>query len=138
MSTTYQSTGYVFPIPILRVRFRRLAETIATEPFDAIIDTGADMTLAPADILIELQAQEVQETNLVSQWGDAHPVVLYLVDLEIEGQIFPGVLVAGDETADEVILGRNLLNMLPLFLDGPKYETHLLDDITLQRLRRTR
>lgn len=136
MSTAYQSTGYVFPIPILSVRFRRLDESAATRPLTAIIDTGADMTVAPADILIELQAQEVQETNLVSQWGDAHPVILYLVDLEVDGQVFPGVLVAGDETTDEVILGRNLLNMLPLFLDGPRHNTSLLDDGTVRRLRR--
>jgi hypothetical protein len=34
-----------------------------------------------------------------------------------------------------VILGRNLLNMLPLFLDGPQQQTHLVDDATLRRLR---
>jgi len=93
------------------------------------------MTIAPADILINLQAQHVQETNLVSQWGDTHPVVLYLVDLEIEDQLFPGVLVAGDETTNEIILGRNLLNLLPLFLDGPQEQTHLVDDALVRRLR---
>jgi predicted aspartyl protease len=82
MSIAYQRTGYPFPMPILSVRFRRLAETTATAAYAAIVDTGADMTIAPAEILINLQAQELQETNLVSQWGDVHPVVLYLVDVE--------------------------------------------------------
>lgn len=135
MSISYQRIGYRFPIPVLAVRFRRLAETTATEPYDAIVDTGADMTMAPAAILIDLQAQAIQETNLVSQWGDAHRVVLYLVDLEINDQVFPGVMVAGDDTTDEVILGRNLLNMLPLFLDGPQQQTHLVDDAIVRRLR---
>ena len=138
MSTAYQTVGYRFPIPIVPVRFRRLAESIATESYTAIIDTGADMTIAPAKILIDLEAQDVQETNLISQWGDAHPVVLYLVDLDINGQIFPGVFVAGDETASEVILGRNLLNLLPLFLDGPQRTTYLIDDKRAQRLRTRR
>lgn len=138
MSIAYQRTGYRFPIPVLSVRFRRLAETTATEPYAAIVDTGADMTIAPAAILIELQAQAIQETNLVSQWGDAHRVVLYLVDLEVDKQVFPGVMVAGDETTDEVILGRNLLNLLPLFLDGPQQQTHLVDDVTVRRLRTRR
>ncbi len=138
MSVTYQTVGYLLPIPILSVRFCRLAEATVTDSYAAIVDTGADMTIAPADILINLQAQGVQETNLISQWGDAHPVVLYLVDLEIEGQLFPGVLVAGDETTDEIILGRNLLNLLPLFLDGPQQQTHLLDDARLRWLRTRR
>lgn len=94
------------------------------------------MTIAPAAILTDLQAQEVQETNLISQWGDEHPVILYIVDLEIDDQILPGVLVAGDETTDEIILGRNVLNLLPLFLDGPQHQAHLLDAAQVRRLRK--
>jgi predicted aspartyl protease len=135
MSVAYQRVGYRFPIPTLSVRFRRLAEPMATAAYQAIVDTGADMTMAPAEILVNLQAQDVQETTLVSPWGDRHAVILYLVDLEIEGQVFPGVLVAGDETANEIILGRNLLNMLSLFLDGPQQQTHLVDDAAARRLR---
>ena len=63
------------------------------------------------------------------------PLILYLVDLEIADQVFPGVLVAGDETADEIILGRNLLNLLPIFLDGPEQQSHVLNDATVHRLR---
>ena len=48
------------------------------------------------------------------------------------------LMVAGDETTDEVILGRNLLNLLPLFLDGPQQKTHLVDDVTVRRLRTRR
>jgi predicted aspartyl protease len=135
MSVAYQSVGYLPPIPILAVRFRRLVDPVASELYDAIVDTGADMTIAPAEILVNLQAHDVQETNLVSQWGDVHPVVLYLVDLEIEGQVIPGVLVAGDETTQEVILGRNLLNMLPLFLDGPQQQTYVVEDARARQLR---
>lgn len=138
MSVAYQSLGYPLPIPILSVRFRRLVEPVASELYDAIVDTGADMTIAPAEILVNLQAHDVQETNLVSQWGDVHPVVLYLVDLEIEGQVIPGVLVAGDETTHEVILGRNLLNMFSLLLDGPQQQTYVVDDTSARRLRAQR
>ena len=136
MSTAYLSGNYLPPIPVLAVRFLRLAElSSATDIYSAIVDTGADMTVAPADILRDLQAQAVQETNLVSQWGDRHPVVLYLVDVEVDGHRFPGVLVAGDEDAGEIILGRNLLNMLPLLLDGPRQQTRLLDGAQIRHLR---
>ncbi len=138
MSVAYQSAGYLLPVPVLAVRFRRLAEQVASDLYNAIVDTGADMTIAPAEILVNLQAHDVQETNLVSQWGDVHPVVLYLVDLEIDGQVIPGILVAGDETTQEVILGRNLLNMLSLFLDGPQQQTYVVGDASAQHLRMQR
>ena len=112
-----------------------MAEATATNFVTAIVDTGADLTIAPADLLTDLQAQDVQETNLISQWGDEHPVILYIVDLEIENQVLPGVLVAGDETATEVILGRNVLNLLPLFLDGPQQQTYVVTDAIVRHLR---
>lgn len=49
--------------------------------------------------------------------------------------MLPGVLVAGDETATEVILGRNVLNLLPLFLDGPHQQTYVVADAIVRRLR---
>ncbi|MEM7125159.1 MAG: hypothetical protein AAF702_02455 [Chloroflexota bacterium] len=88
------------------------------------------MTIAPISTLINLQAQDILETSLVSQWGEAHKVVLYLVDIEVNHQIFPGIQVAGDELTDEVILGRNFLNMLPLFLDGPHQQAHFVENAT--------
>ncbi len=50
----------------------------------------------------------------------------------------PGVQVAGDEITEEIILGRNILNKLPLFLDGPKQVAELLSDPATQRLRTAR
>ncbi len=76
--------------------------------------------------------------RFLSLYFAVHPVVLYLVDLEIDNQLFPGVLVAGDEHADEVILGRNFLNLLPLFLGGPQQQTALVDGPLVQRLRMSR
>lgn len=54
MNTPYLSEGYLLPIPILPVRFRRLAESATTDIRDAIVDTGAAMTIAPAELLIDL------------------------------------------------------------------------------------
>jgi len=52
--------------------------------------------------------------------------------------LLPDVQVASDEAAEDVILGRNVLNKLPLFLDGPQQQTEVLDDATVQRLRARR
>lgn len=73
--------------------------------------------------------------QLKTQWGDVHPVTLYLLDLEIENQLFPAIIVAGDAENDEIILGRNILNKLALLLDGPQQSTQTLSDVILWRLR---
>jgi len=68
-------------------------------------------------------------------WGDAHPVAFFLVELQIQDARLPGVQVAGDEASREIILGRNVLNNLPLFLDGPQRQTDVLDDAATRWLR---
>jgi predicted aspartyl protease len=135
MSTPYLTAGYALPIPILSVRFRALAASDTTDVIDAIVDTGADMTVAPIQLFIDLDAQDVQESYLISQWGDRHPVTLFIVDLDIAGHVLPGVLVAGDESANEVILGRNVLNLLPVFLDGPSQHCLIPNENDVKRLR---
>ena len=135
MSRSYSPTHYFPPIPVLQVRIYRLGSAMRTDGVEATVDTGADMTIAPAELMEQMEALRVIETDLVSQWGDLHSVTLYLVDLEIENLLLPGIYIAGDETASEIILGRNVLNKLPLFLDGPEQQTELLDDATVKRLR---
>ncbi len=138
MSAPYLSHDYAFPIPVLPIRFKALTTSAETDVIEAIVDTGADITVAPAQLFVDLDAQDIQETYLVSQWGDRHPVTLYIVDLAIDGQMLPGVVVAGDEAATEVILGRNILNLLPLFLDGPQEYCVIPNETDVSRLRSSR
>lgn len=44
----------------------------------------------------------------------------------VEEISFPGILVVGDETGDEVILGRDVLNRLRLLLDGLKLQSEIV------------
>lgn len=133
--TPFSTVRYSPPVPVLPVQFNLIDGSASTEVLEAIVDTGADMTLVPARIMRQLEAIGVLETQLVSQWGDSHPVTLYLIDLNIDDLRLPGVYVAADDTATEIILGRNVLNKLPLFLDGPHLQTEALDDATASRLR---
>ena len=66
--------------------------------------------------------------------GELHPVVVYLADILIGAERFPGIELAADETDAEFILGRKL----PLVLDGPQQVTQLLTEPALQRLRTNR
>lgn len=40
-----------------------------------------------------------------------------------------------DEVGDEIILGRDVLNKLPIFLDGVLQQMDVLDEAVAQRLR---
>lgn len=134
MSTPYNANDYVPPAPVLPVAFR-YGERPWLGPFEAIVDTGADATIIPESIAQRLRATPLNPGHLETQWGDIHPVTIYLLDLQVDGRTLPGIVVAGDPETDEIVLGRNALNKLPLLLDGPELQTEALDDATIQRLR---
>ncbi len=134
MKTPY-SDDYTPPIPILRASFGYAGRKPMSESFEALVDTGADATIVPEEIARKLKATPLNPGQLLTQWGDAHPVTIYLLDIQIDKVLLPSVVVAGDSETQEVVLGRNILNKLSLFLDGPSQQTHLLDDATVKRLR---
>jgi predicted aspartyl protease len=48
------------PIPIIKVYFGLPEENLDTGPFDAIIDTGADTTVVPKEILYYTAARRLR------------------------------------------------------------------------------
>lgn len=137
MSVTYNSK-YTPPAPVLQVTFGYGEDRPWLGTFDAIVDTGADATIVPEEIARKLKATPLNPGQLETQWGDVHPVTIYLLEMQVGAIRLPGVVVAADPEAHEIILGRNVLNKLALFLDGPAQQTDLLDDATVQRLRARR
>ncbi len=135
MSTKYNAQ-YSPPIPILQVSFA--SETRAKGPLSAIVDTGADTTIIPESLALELNATPLNPAQIRTQWGEVHPVTIYLLDLHVNEVVLPGIVAAGDPQGSEIILGRNVLNRLALFLDGSKLEVSILDDATVARLRARR
>ena len=63
--------------------------------------------------------------DIRSHWGEWRSVQLFLVDIELNGLTLPGMFVVGDETGDEIVLGRNVLNKLHLVLEGPAQLTEI-------------
>lgn len=134
MKQSYDSS-YQPPIPALDVR---LYSSIADEfagPFSASLDTGSDATLVPLEYLLAIGAEETAPGWMIGITGDRQPVSLYYVDVYIGNLAFPGIRAIASSNSQEVILGRDVLNKLPLFLDGIQKQTTLLDDSILKRLR---
>jgi predicted aspartyl protease len=111
--------NYTPPAPVCQVSFASARTRQSVGPLDAILDTGADGTLVPQRYLDAISARPVMETGLRSQWGERRVVYLYLVSVHIGDIELPGTYVVGDEQSDEIVIGRNVLNELKIWLDGP-------------------
>ena len=116
----HYSQTYHPPAPTIEVSFISIAEMNHTPKLSALVDTGADATIVPMEYLEDIKAPFVREMAIRTQWGETHPVSLYMVDVQIDEIILPSIDVVGDEWTDEVILGRDILNRLQILLDGPK------------------
>ncbi len=117
---------YYPPAPALEIRLGYPEESLKLGPFVAMLDTGADGTLVPQAWIDELGAPFVDDIRIRSHWGEWRNVQIFTVDLGVGPLRLPAVEVLGDETGDEIVLGRNVLNKLRLLLDGPKAKVELL------------
>ena len=112
------SQNHLPPAPLLQVRFGKPEDMRFTQSAEGFVDTGADITIVPIQMMREIGATVGSLQRIRSQWGEGRAVKLYLVDAEVEGINFPGIWVVGDERNQEIILGRNLLNRMRILLDG--------------------
>jgi len=99
----------------------------------ALVDTGADFTLVPKRWLAQINAPESRSALVRGLWSSRTRVTLYFVDIHFNNVILPGVEAIGVDENDgafeneEVVLGRNVLNMLFLLLEGPAQQTRVLE-----------
>lgn len=119
------STATFPPIPVLDIALSAPATDDWCAPLSAIVDSGADFTIAPVALLEEIAAPITRPAVLSNPWQDRRQVYVYEVDLRIGLQVLPAVEVAGDPFSDELLLGRNVLNLLDLRLEGPALRIHV-------------
>jgi hypothetical protein len=89
-------------------------------------------------LLEQIGASEGAPVTLRTHFGQVHHAQHYLISVQANGILLPGVYVVGDDYGDDILLGRDVLNKLVLCLDGPQYQTDLFDDAASQRLRARR
>jgi predicted aspartyl protease len=123
----------ILPAPVIPIRLSIPGEPAASGEFHALIDTGSDFTLVPLRYLLAINAPETRSAFVRGLFSKRQLTTLYLVDIHLSIGVLSGYEVIGiGETDDgfddeEIILGRNILNRLYLFLNGPGAETHLLE-----------
>ena len=120
------SARYQPPMPAVEIALGAPEADYSLGPLPAILDTGADITVVPQEYLIRLDAPIVAGGYLRSPWGERQSVKIYEVNLRIQGHDLHHVEVASEPGGREVLLGRNVLNLLNLQLDGPGETVTLL------------
>lgn len=125
MIQPYSSVSYP-PIPVLEIVLSAPAADDWSKPIRAIVDSGADFTIAPLSLLTAIAAPMTRSAILRSAWQERRSVYVYEVDVRIGHSVLPAIEMAGDPSSGDLLLGRNLLNMLDLRLEGPALRIHVL------------
>ena len=121
MSHTGYTSSYFPPAPILDVVLVAQPQGNRSNSVAGFVDTGADASIVPLDLLEQIGARYVTEQRVRSYFGEARNVRAYLVDVVIDGITLPGIEVVGD-VGYETLIGRDVLNRLRLVLDGPRQQ----------------
>ena len=119
------SSAYAPPMLVCRLRLGAGDTEQLLGPFDALLDTGSDVSVVPSHLLEELGSHPTSYGTARSVWGTSRRVTVHIVAVEIDGIQFGAVQVLADEVGNEIIIGRTILNRLTLILDGPASMTEI-------------
>lgn len=114
----YDIENFDPPAPVATVTIRNPATGASFSDVPMLIDTGADVTLLPRELVeglgieSESEAYEVQGYDGEIRLADAVKLEMIFLDRKFSGQF---LLI--DQTIG--ILGRNVLNVIPILFNGP-------------------
>jgi predicted aspartyl protease len=107
-------TKYIPSAPVAKIMVSYQREVELT----ALIDSGADATMIPIDLLRKIKARVVETRRLRGISGGAEIVQLYGVTIRVQDHVLPSVHVVATAHGGEPILGRDVLNHLIVTLNG--------------------
>lgn len=88
------------------------------ETIRVLVDSGADATMRPEALLLNIGAQRIDRRRSRGIYGHVRTVSLYLIDVQIGLLVIPSIQAIGIAADDEPLLGRDVLNHLIVTLDG--------------------
>ncbi len=120
--TQYNATNFDPPAPVAYVTLRNPLNSIEWLEVPMLLDTGADITLVPQQVVEKLGLTMATNQSYELAGFDGNITTAQVVSLELVlcHRIFRGQFLLLDQTWG--ILGRNILNQLPLLFDGPRLE----------------
>ena len=113
----YEGDGWDPPAPIVRATVRGPSETVAAD-VPMLIDTGSEVSVVPQAVVEAVRAP-ISPSRVPVEfysgagevWDEAH------LSIEFARFRFEGLFLVAESSYG--ILGRNVLNLLVLALDGP-------------------
>ncbi len=88
----------------------------------AIVDTGADATRLPIDVLEAARARYARTMRMRGVTGQTLNVETYVTIIQLRPHVVYGVEAVAMPAGSEAILGRDVLNELEITLNGPAQE----------------
>ena len=124
MNSFPYSQEYTPAAPVIRVELAALEGGRPIGPYTALVDTGADGTFVPTQLLEELGTVPIYLKTVRPYLGEkAYQAEIHRVDLILfENVRLPGIEVVSDDWGDQIIIGRNVLNKFKIHLNGPDRE----------------
>lgn len=116
----YDSNLFYLPAPVAKVTLRDPSNGNIASNILMLIDSGADITLVPEASIDVLKSTLNPSESYRVEAFDGQPSVAQSLQLDLVflGKTFTGrYLIINSEAG---ILGRDILNLLALVLDGPR------------------
>jgi hypothetical protein len=116
----YEGELFSPPAPVARISLRNPKSGKVVQGVPMLIDSGADVTLVPGSVLAELDIEQVSGKQYELLGFDGRPAMVPVANLELLfcRRTFRGQFLIA--TQPWGVLGRNVLNAVPLLLDGPR------------------
>lgn len=108
---------YSPPAPVADVLVVHAVTGGASDPVRGKLDTGADFTVIPQRLVLQLGLAARRQVWARSYDGQYTQRAVYYVSLVLEGHELPLVRCVATER-DTVLVGRNVLNQFLITLDG--------------------
>lgn len=115
-SQNYDSRTYYSPAPVLDIFVS--ADTNEEILLTALVDSGADGTILPENVLVQLHAPYIESRYMTGVTGKREVVELFLVSIRICTHQIDGIRAVVAENGSNALIGRDVMNNLIITLNG--------------------
>ena len=119
--------SYLPSAPVVEIVVNGYDAAVSSISCTTLVDSGADGTMHPVDLLNQLSAQFVGAKRMRGVTDHSTIVDMFVVQITIGEIVVDGIRAVGRSVGSECIIGRDILNQLQVTLDGFALEVRVWD-----------